>query len=67
MRSTTDGASHHAEQRENHADHDQDDADRPQDRDAGQKADDQKYYAKCYHRILPGSELRVGPTREWGH
>jgi hypothetical protein len=44
---------HHAEQRENHADNYEDDPDRPQDRDLGQKADDEKYYAECYHPILP--------------
>jgi hypothetical protein len=53
MRSTADGAPHHAEQRENHADNYEDDPDRPQDRDLGQKADDEKYYAECYHPILP--------------
>jgi hypothetical protein len=57
VRSTADSAPHHAKQRKHEANYQQDDADRPQDRDAGQKADDQKYYAECYHRILPGSEL----------
>jgi hypothetical protein len=45
MGSTADGTSHHAEQRENQADHHQNDADRPQNRNLGQKANDQKYYA----------------------
>jgi len=37
MRSAADGATHHAEQRENQADHHQDDADRPQNRDLRDK------------------------------
>lgn len=60
MRSTADGASRAAEQRKNQADYHQDDADRPQDRDAGQKADDEKYYAECYHWTLPGSFVSYG-------
>jgi hypothetical protein len=49
VRPPSDSAPHRAEQRENQAYHDQDDANRPQDRDVGQKADDEKYHSKCYH------------------
>jgi hypothetical protein len=49
MRPPPDSAPHHAEQRENQTYHDQDDADRPQDRDVSQKANDEEYHSKCYH------------------
>jgi hypothetical protein len=45
MRSPADGAPHHAEHREYQSNHYQDDADRPQDRDLGNEADDQEYYS----------------------
>jgi hypothetical protein len=45
VRSASDSAPRSAEQRKNQADHQQDDADRPQDRDTGEKADDEKYHA----------------------
>ncbi|HUA49207.1 MAG TPA: hypothetical protein VMA77_28485 [Solirubrobacteraceae bacterium] len=49
MRSTADGAPHHAEHREYQPDYYQDDANCPQDRDLGDEANDQEYYSECYH------------------
>jgi hypothetical protein len=49
VRSPADSAAHHAEHHENQAYHHQDDSDRPQNRDLGQKADNQEYHSKCYH------------------
>lgn len=49
VRSASDSPPHHAEQRKNEADDDQGDADRPQDRDLGDEADDQEYHSECYH------------------
>jgi len=57
MRSAADGATHHAEQRENQADHHQDDADRPQNRDLRDKTNNEEYHSECYHFPSPGFEL----------
>lgn len=49
VRSPSDSAPHHAQQRENETYHHQDDADHPQDRDLGDEADDEEYHSKRYH------------------
>jgi hypothetical protein len=55
VRSTADSPARPPEQRKNQANHQQDEADRPQDRDAGHKADNEKYETKYYQPNPPGS------------
>jgi len=64
MASTTDGASHRAEQREDHADHQHQDANTPQDCELGKEGgDDQQSNAENNHEETSPLEFQFPSER----